>query len=81
MEVLVERCAGLEVHQKTVTACVRSPGDGNKQDERVREFTAFTSGLRELRDWLKAAGVSQVAMDARRLRHTQGPPSAETGVG
>jgi transposase len=64
MEVLVERCAGLDVHQKTVTACVRSPGDGNKRDDRVREFTAFTSGLRELRDWLKAADVTQVAMEA-----------------
>ena len=64
MEVVVERCAGLDVHQKTVMACVRSPGEGKKREEKVREFTTFTSGLRELRDWLKAEGVTQVAMEA-----------------
>jgi len=53
MEVVVERCAGLDVHQRTVMACVRSPGEGNKREEKVREFSAFDHGLRELRDWLK----------------------------
>lgn len=64
MEVVVERCAGLDVHQKTVMACVRSPREGNKRQEKVREFSAFDRGLRELRDWLKAEQVTQVAMEA-----------------
>ena len=64
MEVVVDRCAGLDVHQKTVTACVRSPGEGKKREEKVREFSAFNHGLRELRDWLKAEEVTQVAMEA-----------------
>jgi len=64
MEVVFERCAGLDVHLKTVQACVRLPGEGRKRDERNREFNTFTEGLRALRDWLKSEGVTHVAMEA-----------------
>ena len=64
MEVVVERCAALDVHKDTVMACVRRPGNGSKRGHEVREFWTFTSTLRELCDWLKAAGVVQVAMEA-----------------
>lgn len=37
---LIARCAGLDVHQKSVTACLRVPGDG---DERVQEILANQS--------------------------------------
>ena len=42
MEVIVERCAALDVHKDTVTACVRRPGPGGRGQE-VREFRTFTS--------------------------------------
>jgi transposase len=64
MEVIVERCAGLDVHKDTVMACVRTPGRGRTRRQEVRQFRTFTSGLRELRDWLAAEQVSQVAMEA-----------------
>lgn len=65
MDVIVDRCAGLDVHKRTVVACVRTPGTGRrKRDSEVRTFEAFTDGLIELRDWLIAAGVSEVAMEA-----------------
>ena len=64
MDVIVDRCAGLDVHKKTVMATVRSPGEGGKRAQVTREFGTFTSRLVELRDWLVAAGVSQVAMEA-----------------
>ena len=64
MEVLVDRCAGLDVHKDTVMACVRRPGSGVRRVQEVREFRTWTSSLRELRDWLAAEGVSQVAMEA-----------------
>jgi transposase len=64
MDVLVARCAGLDVHQKTVMACVRTQGEDGRRVERVRQFRTFTSGLRALRDWLLAEGVTQVAMEA-----------------
>ena len=64
MEVIVERCAGLDVHKDTVMACVRRPGSGVRRGQEVREFRTWTSSLRDLRDWLAVEGVSQVAMEA-----------------
>ena len=64
MEVIVERCAGLDVHKDTVMVCVRRPGSGARRAQEVREFRTWSSSLRELRDWLGAEGVSQVAMEA-----------------
>ena len=63
MDVIVERCAGLDVHKKTVMACVRKPKDGKRVSVR-REFSTFTCGLHQLRDWLASEGVTQVAMEA-----------------
>jgi transposase len=65
MEVLLDRVAGLDVHQKTVVACVRTPGEGRtKRRSEVRTFTTFEGQLRALRDWLKEQGVTHVAMEA-----------------
>ena len=64
MEVIVCRCAGLDVHKNTVMACVRVPGPDGGRVSRVRQFGTFTASLRELRDWLISEGVTQVAMEA-----------------
>ena len=64
MEVLVERCAALDVHKDTVMACVRRPGPGARREQEVREFRTWTSALAELRAWLTGEGVVQVAMEA-----------------
>lgn len=65
MEVIVDRCAGLDVHKKTVVAAVRSPGTGRrKRDTVVRTFSTFDADLVELRVWLTELGVTQVAMEA-----------------
>lgn len=65
MEVIVDRCAALDVHKDTVMACVRKPGPGGaRRAKEVREFRTWTSSLRQLRDWLAAEGVTQVAMEA-----------------
>ena len=64
MDVIVERPAALDVHKEQVTACVRVPdGDGTRRSE-VVEFSTMVGGLLTLRDWLKAHGVTQVAMEA-----------------
>jgi transposase len=64
VEVLVERCAALDVHKDTVMACVRRRGVGRRREQEVREFRTWTSTLAELREWLAAERVSQVAMEA-----------------
>jgi transposase len=63
VEVIVERPAALDVHKAQVTACVRVPGEDARRSE-VREFSTMVGGLLVLRDWLKAHGVTQVAMEA-----------------
>jgi transposase len=64
MDVIVERPAALDVHKAQVTACVRLPGGGRERRSEVREFSTMVGGLLVLRDWLKAHGVTQVAMEA-----------------
>ena len=64
MDVIVDRCAGLDVHKKTVMACVRKWGEDHERVSLRREFSTFTYGLRELRAWLASEGVTQVAMEA-----------------
>jgi transposase len=64
MEVIVARCGGLDVHKDTVMAAVRTPGEGGRRREVVREFRTYTDDLVALGDWLRAEGVTQVVMEA-----------------
>jgi transposase len=65
MQVLYERCAGIDVHKDQVTVAVRSPGSGpGGRDTRVRKFGAFYGVLRDMTRWLAAQGVTHVAMEA-----------------
>ena len=65
MDVLVDRSAGLDVHKDTVMAVVRRPtATGVGREQEVRQYRTFTSALRELRAWLVAERVTQVAMEA-----------------
>ena len=63
MERIVERPGALDVHQASVTACVRVWA-GRKLEEHVAEFATTVHGLLALADWLEALGVRQVAMEA-----------------
>ena len=64
MDVVVERCAGLDVGKEEVVACVRTPGEGRKRRQEIRAFPTFTGQLEALADWLQAEGVTQVVMEA-----------------
>lgn len=65
MEILYPRCCGLDVHQKSVTACVLLSAVGERQPQReVRTFSTMTAGLLALADWLTAHAVTQVAMES-----------------
>jgi transposase len=64
MEVIYERCAGLDVHKKTVVACrVHSKGRGRKAQE-TRSFGTTTPELLGLLDWLSEWECSHVAMES-----------------
>jgi transposase len=64
MQVVHSCCAGLDVHKKSVYACViRCHEDGRKQQQ-IRSFSTMTQDLLALGDWLREAGVTHVAMEA-----------------
>jgi transposase len=64
MQVIIERCAGLDVHQETVVACVLAGTPGQRPTKEIRTFCTMTRDLEALRDWLKAAGVTHVGMES-----------------
>jgi transposase len=65
MEVLYPRCCGLDVHQKSVTACVLlSPAPGARPRKEVRTFPALTDGLLALGDRLTGHGVTHGALES-----------------
>ena len=64
MERVIERCCGLDVHKKTVVACVRVPGRTSAREQQVRTFGTTTAELLALRDWLGGYGVTHVAMES-----------------
>jgi transposase len=61
MQVVHEVCCGLDVHKKSVTACVLWAAGRRRQ---TREFGTFTKDLLELADWLRVCGVTQVALES-----------------
>jgi transposase len=64
MDVLYPVCCGLDVHKASVTACLRSPGDGPARRQEVRTFGTTTRELLRLVDWLTTAGCTHVAMES-----------------
>src|SRR5713101_7037382 len=64
MERVIERGCGLDVHEKTVVACVRGPGGPGGREQHVRTFGTTAAELLALRDWLEAYGVTHVAMES-----------------
>jgi transposase len=64
MQVLYERCCGLDVHKKTVVACVLITLPNGQVQKLVRTFATTTAGLLALADWLASVQVSHVAMES-----------------
>lgn len=64
MDVILERCAGLDVHQATVSVTVRVPGPPGQRTEICQTFGTTTPDLLTLRDWLGAHGVTHVALES-----------------
>ena len=64
MDVIFASCAGLDVHQKTVVACLNCKKADGRQVVEKKTFTTMTKGLLELNDWMADAGVTHVAMES-----------------
>jgi transposase len=63
MDVQIERCAGLDVHQATVVATVRYPGERGRVSV-TETFGTMAADLAALRDWLQAYGITHVALES-----------------
>jgi transposase len=64
MQVMHERCAGLDVHKKTVVACVLMPDGQGGWCQETRTFGTMTAELLALADWLLACGCTHVAIES-----------------
>ena len=64
MDVVYERCCGLDLHKRTVVACLIVPGPRGKPQKEVRTFGTMTTDLLALADWLQAAQCTHVAMES-----------------
>lgn len=63
MRIIYRRCAGLDVHEKSVSACIRIVK--SKQVETVEAtFPTFTEDLEQLRGWLVKNRIQRVAMES-----------------
>jgi transposase len=64
MEMLLRGCAGLDVHTKTVVACLRRIPEAGRLEEQVLQFGTTTAELLALADWLAGHGVDPIAMES-----------------
>jgi transposase len=64
LDVLHERCCGLDLHKKSVTACRLTPGANGRIVKEVRTFGTMTADLLALGDWLEEGGITHVAMES-----------------
>jgi transposase len=64
MDLILACCACLDVHKKTVVACIRRTAPDGSVTAQVRTFGTMTAELLALADWLDAEGVAHVAMES-----------------
>jgi transposase len=65
VDVVSERCAGIDIGKDEVVACVRTPGVGGRgRRKQTRTFASFSADLEAMAQWFAAEGVSEVAMEA-----------------
>jgi transposase len=63
MEAIIERAAGLDVHQGSVVACVILGSPGRRPSRETRTFGTMARDLAALRAWLLEMGVTHVGME------------------
>ena len=64
MDVIHQRCAGIDISKADVKVCVRVPGPGTRRRTEVRTFSSMTRDLLAMRDWLLSERVTLVGMEA-----------------
>ena len=58
MYVVYSHCCGLDVHKRSITACLLLYGTGGQGHQEMRRFGTMTRDLLELADWLQCHQVT-----------------------
>ena len=64
MQVVYPRCCGLDIHKKSIVACVLLTDSDGTHHRFVRTFGTMTADLLTLDDWLSFHGVTHGAMES-----------------
>ena len=64
MQIVHERCCGLDVHKKTVVACILITLANGEVQRHTRTFSTMTASLLALSDWLESLAVTVIAMES-----------------
>lgn len=63
MKEIIQKCCGIDVHQKSLTACIIVP-KGSVSTKQIRKFGTTSAEIHHLIDWLRGFGVTHVAIES-----------------
>jgi transposase len=65
MDVIVDRCVGIDLSKADAKVCLRTPGARRgKRDQQVRTYSTMTADLHSLADWLVCEQADLVVIEA-----------------
>ena len=64
LDIVYERCCGLDLHKRSITACRLLPGPGGTVSKESQTFGTMTAELLAWGDWLEQGDVTHVAMES-----------------
>ena len=64
MDVVAERCAGLDIGKREVQASIRVLDGQGDQRKETRTYSTFTSSIEAMAQWLAGEGVTDVVMES-----------------
>ena len=64
MSLIYRRCAGLDVHKKSISVCARVQDGDRRPKTESATFGTFTCDLQAMADWLKTRKVRHVARES-----------------
>ena len=65
MEVVYQRCAGIDTGKREIVVCLFTPGGGQaRRRKEIRAFATTTTALLEMATWLQEKGCEVAAMES-----------------
>src|SRR6266567_2665343 len=64
MNIVYERCAGIDVHKRSVVVCTITPDQQGQRHKQRDTFSTMMPDLLRMRQWFQSLGVTHVAMES-----------------